>query len=772
MAVDLVTVTGNLETLAGAAPLLGRVWFRISRADWTLSGEIFAPEYVEVIADSVTGAFSVDLQSTDDFEAGSTYAAVLKYREPLDAKDREFTIGTFALPSGGPYQLGDLMSVPVAAPVPADVLALCQAYAAATAADSVQTGLDRTAAAADVALTHADVSLADAARIASEAARDAAIAGSILTWPTTAAGIGPGIAGVTSIVAGSGGANGTFALAYSGGTQVLAPVGVFTVAGGALVSVIITYPGYYSAGTPTLSFAASAGLTGASATAVMAANTPVNGFFTVPSALAVEAVLLYKNVAGVATLQKSYPSSAAIPTFKGALTAGAAMSSVQEAGVYYLTPSAGYTDVPAGFDTIRGYDLFVWATVSTAGRWFHQRLQRADKPEDVWVRRLDTVSTGTTAWYFTPTVLPASIATSNIQTAAITNPLIAAKAVTRAKLADEFDFQGVLATGDTNALFTSGTYLLTAPLSNIPSGAPAQGYLNVRGYNGGSFVVQDYVHITQPELSWRRYLRPFSAVYGPWVSMAIPTGTLPFFGKNIVCIGDSITELGDYPARLAARLSANVTKIGFGGCRMGKHETNTSGLLYDKMCMYNLARYINTGDSSELITAANDLFINNGDDNRPQAATFAAVNWATTDVLVIFFGTNDWAGNLPLGTASSADGTTFRGAINYSVDKILSAYPNLKIVFIAPMWRSRNVGGDGLDADTNPRGDGAYLIEFVDAAIAQANLNKIPALDLYRTSGVNKYNHTTLLADGLHPATGVGYQRVADKVASFMTAQL
>lgn len=145
MAVDLVTVTGNLETLAGAAPLLGRVWFRISRADWTLSGEIFAPEYVEVIADAVTGAFSVDLQSTDDFEAGSTYAAVLKYREPLDAKDREFTIGTFALPSGGPYQLGDLMSVPVAAPVPADVLALCQAYAAATAADRVQTGLDRDA---------------------------------------------------------------------------------------------------------------------------------------------------------------------------------------------------------------------------------------------------------------------------------------------------------------------------------------------------------------------------------------------------------------------------------------------------------------------------------------------------------------------------------------------------------------------------------------------------------------------------------------------------
>lgn len=142
-----------------------------------------------------------------------------------------------------------------------------------------------------------------------EAARDAAVTGAFRTWPTTAAALGNGVRGVTSIVSGSGGANGTFAVAFSGGTQVIAPVGVFTVAGGALVSVVITYPGYYSSGTPTLSFAASSGLTGASAVAQMAVNAPVNEYFVVPSPVLGEAGIIYQNVAGVATLIKRMPSS-------------------------------------------------------------------------------------------------------------------------------------------------------------------------------------------------------------------------------------------------------------------------------------------------------------------------------------------------------------------------------------------------------------------------------------------------------------------------------
>ena len=145
MAVTLVTVTGNLETLTGATPSLGRIWFKLNRPDWNLSGDIFAPEYIEAIAD-VGGAFSKSLQSTDDFETGATYSAILKYREPLDGKDREYTLGMFAMPAGGPWQLGDLLAVPIIAPVPADILALCQAYALAADADRIAAQAAATAA--------------------------------------------------------------------------------------------------------------------------------------------------------------------------------------------------------------------------------------------------------------------------------------------------------------------------------------------------------------------------------------------------------------------------------------------------------------------------------------------------------------------------------------------------------------------------------------------------------------------------------------------------
>lgn len=134
-------------------------------------------------------------------------------------------------------------------------------------------------------------------------------------YPSTAAALGNGISTTTALVAGSGGANGTFPISVSGGTQVLAPAGTFTVVGGALVNVNITYPGYYSAGTPVFSFAASAGLTGASAVAVMSANVPVNQYFAVPVPNNTTYASLYRVDAGpVATFLTTYPSTGALQT--------------------------------------------------------------------------------------------------------------------------------------------------------------------------------------------------------------------------------------------------------------------------------------------------------------------------------------------------------------------------------------------------------------------------------------------------------------------------
>ncbi|MDH7974662.1 hypothetical protein QH494_20925, partial [Sphingomonas sp. AR_OL41] len=105
-----------------------------------------------------------------------------------------------------------------------------------------------------------------AANAVTSAAQAAATAGA---YPNSAASNVPrGLtqAGVGAITGGSGGTNGTFALAWSGGNFAISPAGTFTVSGGALTAVTITGTGLYIGATatvPTPSFTASAGLTGA-----------------------------------------------------------------------------------------------------------------------------------------------------------------------------------------------------------------------------------------------------------------------------------------------------------------------------------------------------------------------------------------------------------------------------------------------------------------------------------------------------------------------------
>lgn len=105
-----------------------------------------------------------------------------------------------------------------------------------------------------------------------------------------------GITGVTSLVGGSGGTNGTFALGVSGG-DFTGVVGEFTVAGGILTGVVFTNGGINLTGgttVPTLSFSASAGLTGASATAVATPKVATQATYLAASSDG-KALMLWRN---------------------------------------------------------------------------------------------------------------------------------------------------------------------------------------------------------------------------------------------------------------------------------------------------------------------------------------------------------------------------------------------------------------------------------------------------------------------------------------------
>ncbi|GEM_PF-2289007 len=441
---------------------------------------------------------------------------------------------------------------------------------------------------------------------------------------------------------------------------------------------------------------------------------------------------------------------AAAFNYRGVLSAGTA-NDVVVAGNYLVT--GGLSDLPPGVSS--GY---LSVTAYNSNSYVVQEFISLNSPGSAW-KRVIRPNNGPTYGSWIP---------QGLGPGAVTSTSLADYSVNSAKLGQSYSYRSPLSSGSADDVRVAGRYLITGAMAGMPAGAPVSGYLDVHVH--GNWVTQEFSSLYAPDVAWRRTLRTDTAIFYPW-GMTKSTGLGALNGKTVAFFGDSITENGDYPERLAVRLGCQVRKFGFGGCRMGLHNETSAGLLYGKMSMWKLADYVSSGNYSELIAAADALFATEGDDNRSQAALLAATNWTTVDYVVIGFGTNDWSGSTILGVATDTSPTTFCGAVNYVIDRLLTAYPHLKICFTSPLWRSRKSAGDGLESDSNPNDNGVYLYEYVDAVVDLARRNKLPAVDLYRSSGINKYTGSLYLADGLHPVAGSGFQLLADKVSAFLSSQ-
>lgn len=184
--------------------------------------------------------------------------------------------------------------------------------ASASATSASAAGTSATEAATSASQAAANKSSAETAQANAEAARDAAQL-SKGVYPSTAAALGDGVAGATSLVGGSGGTDGSYALVTTGGTQVTPVRGYFTVASGAVTEIVVLYPGYYTADPTGFDFSASSGLTGASATPVMTPNAGVGEYFSVPVGTTGELIQLYRVDAGpvAVAVGDPYPTVAA-----------------------------------------------------------------------------------------------------------------------------------------------------------------------------------------------------------------------------------------------------------------------------------------------------------------------------------------------------------------------------------------------------------------------------------------------------------------------------
>ncbi len=138
------------------------------------------------------------------------------------------------------------------------------------------------------------------------------------------------------------------------------------------------------------------------------------------------------------------------------------------------------------------------------------------------------------------------------------------------------------------------------------------------------------------------------------------------------------------------------------------------------------------------------------------AEIYNAHSSETADVFTVFYGTNDWFFNVPIGEQTDTEPDTLWGGFNTLIGSIKSTNPNSKIIIITPMWRAyaSETAGGVLPYSTNGNGDTfekyVYTIEEI------ARFHNAECLNLYEAMGVRQYDpadrsvHKYTL-DNLHP---------------------
>lgn len=214
-------------------------------------------------------------------------------------------------------------------------------------------------------------------------------------------------------------------------------------------------------------------------------------------------------------------------------------------------------------------------------------------------------------------------------------------------------------------------------------------------------------------------------------------------GRKVVIFGDSLIGMTrdqtSVPAYAAAYTGAKVYNVGFGGCRMSKHPSNG----YAAFSMWALADAVASGDYATQEAQApsgSDYFAS-------QLDVLKSIDFTSVDAIVIHYGTNDFAANVPLDDSANLLSTdTVCGALRYSIKKVLTAFPKIKIFVSLPLYRTWS----GVGAETYKNALEKTLPEYDSAMKTVAEEHNLPTIDGYKRLGINTINSGAYLSDGTH----------------------
>ena len=135
------------------------------------------------------------------------------------------------------------------------------------------------------------------------------------------------------------------------------------------------------------------------------------------------------------------------------------------------------------------------------------------------------------------------------------------------------------------------------------------------------------------------------------------------------------------------------------------------------------------------------------------------------DIVLFWGGHNDWANNCPIGSVGQVtpDDTTFMGAMQIALTKIIARVPNAQIIFVTPhVSRPQNNENSNVIAKNTLN---LTMADYSSAVREFCAYYGFPYIDM-SDSGISVLNHTKYCSDVIHVNQTYGADAVANTIVN------
>jgi lysophospholipase L1-like esterase len=221
-----------------------------------------------------------------------------------------------------------------------------------------------------------------------------------------------------------------------------------------------------------------------------------------------------------------------------------------------------------------------------------------------------------------------------------------------------------------------------------------------------------------------------------------------------ISAGTGSTHGGAAPSIIGERLGMFAINGAFPGLCAGQHKFHS----LNSVSLYEIANAISTGDWSAQRRTGEPV-------HDSSLANLQTTKFPSVTHIGLEYGPNDFRYGRPIGSDDDVSSESFKGALNYAISLLRKSCPTARIFLITPWWLPTY---DDRDSDVYPNELGLFLRDYIAAILRVADLNRVPCLDLFHSSGVSKANHRALTHDGLHP-NNWGVLLRAVQISSFIS---